>query len=49
MPRTISPVRNRMEGTVFRIMALEQEVRETQAEYDALLSGMERRISMIDD
>ena len=30
MPRTVSPDRSKMEGTVFRIMALEQEIQETQ-------------------
>ena len=38
-----------MECTVFKIMALEQEVKEAQAEYDAMLSEMESRISRIDD
>ena len=49
MPRTASPSHNKMECTVFKIMALEQEVKEAQAEYDAMLSEMETRISMIDD
>lgn len=37
MPRTVSPDRSKMEGTVFKIMALEQDIQETQAEYDALI------------
>lgn len=49
MPRSSSPDRCKMEVTVFKIMALEQEVTEIQAEYDALLNDMEQRISGIDD
>lgn len=49
MPRTVSPDRSKMEGTVFRIMALEQEIQETQSEYDALLADMEARIKAVDD
>lgn len=49
MPRSSSPDRSKMEVTVFKIMALEQEVTEIQAEYDALLNDMEQRISGIDD
>lgn len=49
MPRTVSPDRGKMEGTVFRIMALEQEIQETQREYDALLADMEARIKAVDD
>lgn len=49
MPRTVSPDRSKMEGTVFKIMALEQEIQETQQEYDALLADMESRISKVDD
>ena len=46
MPRTVSPDRSKM---VFRIMALEQEIQETQREYDALLADMEARIKAVDD
>lgn len=49
MPRTVSPDRSKMEGTVFKIMALEQEIQETQREYDALLADMEARIKAVDD
>lgn len=49
MPRTVSPDRSKMEGTVFKIMALEQDIQETQAEYDALLAEMETRIKMVED
>lgn len=49
MPRTTSPDHSKMEGTVFKIMALEQEIQETQAEYDALLADMEKRIKAVDD
>lgn len=49
MPRTVSPDRSKMEGTVFRIMALEQEIQEIQREYDALLADMEARIKAVDD
>lgn len=49
MPRTVSPNRSKMEGTVFKIMALEQEIQETQQEFDALLADMESRISKVDD
>ena len=47
MPRTVSPDRSKMEGTVFKIMALEQEIQETQREYDALLADMEARIKAV--
>ena len=49
MPRTVSPDRSKMEGTVFRIMALEQEIQETQREYDARRADMEARIKAVDD
>ena len=49
MPRTVSPDHSKMEGTVFKIMALEQEIQETQAEYDALIANMERCIKAVDD
>lgn len=49
MPRTVSPDRSKMEGTVFKIMALEQDIKDTQQEYDSLLADMERRIKAIAD
>ena len=49
MPRTLSPDRSKMEGTVFKIMALEQDIKDTQQEYDALIADMERRIKAVDD
>lgn len=49
MPRTVSPDRSKMEGTVFKIMALEQDIQETQAEYDALIADMEIRINAVQD
>lgn len=49
MPRTVSPDRSKMEGTIFKIMALEQDIQETQAEYDALIANMERCIKAVDD
>jgi len=49
MPRTVSPDRSKMEGTVFKIMALEQDIKDTQQEYDAQIADMERRIKAIDD
>lgn len=49
MPRTVSPDRSKMEGTVFKIMALEQDIQETQSEYDALIAGMEARINAVQD
>jgi len=49
MPRTVSPDRSKMEGTVFKIMALEQDIQETQAEYDALIADMETRINAVED
>ena len=49
MPRTVSPDRNKMEGTVFKIMALEHDIQETQAEYDALIADMETRINAVQD
>ena len=45
MPRTVSPDPSKMEGTV----ALEQDIKDTQQEYDALIADMERRIKAIDD
>ena len=49
MPKTVSPDHSKIEGTVFKIMALEQEIQETQAEYDALISDMENRIRQVED
>ena len=49
MPRTVSPDHSKMEGTVFKIMALEQDIKDTQQEYDALIADMERRLKAIDD
>ncbi len=49
MPRTVSPDRSKMEGTFFKIMTLEQDIQETQAEYDALLADMEERIKTVED
>ncbi len=49
MPRTVSPDHSKMEGTVFKIMALEQDIKDTQQEYDAQIADMERRIKAIDD
>ena len=49
MPRTVSPDHSKMESIVFKIMALEQEIQETQAEYDALLADMEARIKTVED
>ena len=49
MPRTVSPDHSKMEGTVFKIMALEQDIKDTQQEYDVLIADMERRIKAIDD
>lgn len=49
MPRTVSPDHSKMEGTVFKIMALEQDIKDTQQEYDALIADTERRIKAIDD
>ncbi len=49
MPRTVSPDHSKMEGTVFKIMALEQDIKDTQQEYDALIADMECRIKAVDD
>lgn len=49
MPKTVSPDHSKMEGTVFKIMALEQEIKETQEEYDALIANMENRIRQVED
>ena len=49
MPRTVSSDHSKMEGTVFKIMALEQDIKDTQQEYDALIADMERRIKAVDD
>lgn len=49
MPKTVSPDHSKMEGTVFKIMALEQEIQETQAEYDKLVVDMEERIKEVEN
>ena len=49
MPRSSSPDHSKMEVTVFKIMALEQDIKDTQQEYDALIADMERRIKVVDD
>ena len=49
MPRTVSPDHSKMEGTVFKIMAMEQDIKDTQQEYDALIADMECRIKAVDD
>lgn len=49
MPRTTSPNHSKMESTVFKIMALEEEIKETQAEYDALVTDIDRRIKAVED
>lgn len=49
MPRTVSPDRCKMESAVFKIMALEEEIKETQKEYDALVADMEHRINAVQD
>lgn len=49
MPRTVSPDRSKMENTVFKIMALEQDIKDTQAEYDALIADIEARINAVQD
>ncbi len=49
MPRTVSPDHSKVEGTVFKIMALEQEIKETQEEYDNLIADMEHRIRQVED
>ncbi|HRU97843.1 MAG TPA: hypothetical protein P5092_10505 [Ruminococcus sp.] len=49
MPRTVSPDHSKMEGTVFKIMALEQDIKDTQQEYDSLLADMERHIKATAD
>ena len=49
MPKTVSPDHSKMEGTVFKIMALEQDIKDTQQEYDALIANMERCIKAVDD
>ena len=49
MPRTTSPDPHKIDSTVFKIMALEQDIQETQAEYDALIADMETRINAVQD
>ena len=49
MPRTVSPDHSKLEGTVFKIMALEQDIKDTQQEYDALIADMETRINAVQD
>ena len=49
MPKNPSPDHSKMENYVFKIIALEEEVRAIQAEYDNLLDEMEQRIMQIDN
>lgn len=49
MPRTVSPDHSKMESTVFKIMALENDIKEAQEEYDILFADMEQRIREVDD
>ena len=49
IPRTTSPDPHKIDSTVFKIMALEQEIKETQEEYDDLIADMEIRIRQVDD
>ena len=49
MPRTTSPDPHKIDNTMFKIMSLEQEVSDMQAEYDALLADAERRIDQVND
>lgn len=49
MPKTTSPDHSKMENCVFRIMALEDDIRAIQNEYDRLLNIMEQRIAKVKD
>ena len=49
MPKTASPELNKMEGIICEIIALEQEVKAIQQEYDILVADMKKRIQQIDD
>lgn len=49
MPKTASPQPNKMEGIICEILALEQEVKAIQQEYDILVAGMKKRIQQIDN
>ena len=49
MPKTVSLNPHKMEGTVFKIMTLEQEIKETQLELDNLIHEMYGRIKRIED
>ncbi len=48
-PRIVSPNHDKMENVVFKIMALEKEVQNMQAELDALFGDIEKLIKHIDD
>jgi len=49
MPKTASPELNKMEGIICEIIALEQEVKAIQQEYDILVADMQNRIQQIDN
>ncbi len=49
MPKTVSPEPNKIENAVCKIITLEQEIRETQEEYDALVLSMQNCIQNVDN
>ena len=49
MPKTASPDPHKIDGTVFKIIALEKEIQESQNEYDSLIYVMEQCINKVED
>ena len=49
MPKTVSPEPNKIENAVCKIITLEEEIRETQEEYDSLVINMQNCIQQIED
>ena len=49
MPRTVSPEPSRMESIICKIIALEQEIRDIQQEYNHLIADMQNRIEQVDN
>lgn len=49
MPKIVSPESSKMESIICKIIALEQEIRDVQQEYDILVADMQNRIQQVDN
>lgn len=49
MPKSASPSNSKMENFIIKIIALEEEIKSTQAEYDELIAMMKKRIAEVND